>query len=120
MSRLSKLREKYARAAVKILLIEGVHISVNNGVFNVCNRETEITAICEAMFSHKIDRLYLYLSPNPRLDPKPYAWVEFDYTVPHTGLFADYSPIVATLLAGLETALLAEVIEDRRKTREGR
>lgn len=117
MSRLSKLREKYARDAVKTLLAEGLYVTVNNGVFNICNREKDISVLCDAMFSNVIDRLIVFQTADCRNEPKPWGWVELDYRGSHIGLFADYDANVAILLQELDARLCLEVIEDRRKTR---
>lgn len=117
MSRLSKLREKYARAVVRELLAADFYLTVNNGVFDICKRERDLSVICDALFSNTIDRISVHLTDDRRGEPLSAGWVELDYTCDHKNMLADYSPTVAIFLIGLEQLLVAEVIEDRRKTR---
>lgn len=115
MSRVSKLRDRYIRETVRKFLAEGFVITVNNGHFDICRRESDYGSICDAMLSAEIDRLTVYRSPVVKADPHPVGWVEISHVNDYRHMFVDYSLGVGYIIAPLDAQVATEVIPDARK-----
>lgn len=115
MSRTDTLRKKYVRKVIRALLAEGYSVTVNNGHFRVCDRNSNVTPVMEAMFSTDGDRIEVFQGPDKRAYPRALGWVEFTYLGDFTSMIADYSSTMECFVKDIDERLQKEVITDRRK-----
>ncbi len=115
MSRVSKLRDRYQREVIRLFLKEGMVITVNNGHFDICRRESDYGTICDAMKSASIDRLTIHRLTVVKADPIPFGWLEINHEGDYREMFADYSPGIAFIMDEFDRQIKAEVLTDARK-----
>lgn len=115
MSRVSKLRDRYQREVIRRFLAEGMCVTVNNGHFDICRRESDYGTICDSMQSAPFDRVIVHRSNVVKVDPEPVGWVEISYEGDHRTMFTDYSQGIAFIMDAFDARIQLEVIPDARR-----